>query len=201
MSSDLDKFRNKYSLRERDFLLFPYGSRIYGTVSARSDSDFNAVIPDRFGIATGEFFHHNKTNVQIYNWTDWQDQLNQHKIHCLEAYYLPDGICKDEFSFKLNLQQLRSALSEKSSHSFVKAKKKIDKEKDYYIGWKSLFHSLRILVFGTRIATSGRIDYDEANHYWEEIAANPQYNWDFYKEKYQPIYNQLATDFKKAAPK
>jgi predicted nucleotidyltransferase len=201
MANDLDKFRDKYALSEREILLFPYGSRVYGTASANSDYDYNCVVPDRKNVLTGEQFHHNKTNVQIYTRKDWQDQLNAHKIHCLEAYYLDDGVCRSEFSFSLNLQTLRSSLSEKSSHSFVKAKKKIEKEKDYYIGWKSLFHSLRILVYGIRIASSNRIDFAEANHYWKEIIENPQYDWDFYKDKYQPIYNNLATTFRKAAPK
>lgn len=201
MASDLDKFRDKYALSEREILLFPYGSRVYGTASVNSDYDYNCVVPDRKGIFTGEQFHHNKTNVQIYTRTDWQEQLNAHKIHCLEAYYLDDGVCRSEFSFSLNLQTLRSALSEKASHSFVKAKKKIEKEKDYYIGWKSLFHSLRILVYGIRIASSNKIDFAEANHYWKEIIENPQYDWGFYKDKYQPIYNNLATVFRKAAPK
>jgi hypothetical protein len=138
----------------------------------------------------------------VFNRNDWQRQLNDHKVHALEAYFLPDGICRGQFQLKINLKVLRNTLSEKASHSFVKAKKKIDKEKDFYVGWKSLFHSLRILNFGAQIAETGAInDYAAANHHWFDILHNPQYEWAYLEEKYKPIYNELATRFRKAAPK
>lgn len=100
----------------------------------------------------------------------------------------------------VQVQVLSPAL--KASHSFVKAKKKIEKEKDYYIGWKSLFHSLRILTFGTQIAQMGKIEnYGAANHIWFDILKDPHYEWAYYEDKYKPIYNDLATTFRKVAPK
>ena len=93
-------------------------------------------------------------------------------------------------------------MSQKANHSFVKAKKKIEVEKDYYVGWKSLFHSLRILVFGIQIAKEGCIsDYSAANDYWHEIREANQYDWSYFKSKYQPEHNRLATEFRKLAPK
>jgi len=197
-----EQFKATYGLRDQAVLLFPYGSRVYGTASEKSDHDYLAVILEQSKIETGEEYRHGDTNIHIYNHKDWQHQLNDHKIHTLEAYFLPDGICRNHFRLKINLKLLRSTLSEKSSKSFVKAKKKIDKEKDFYIGWKSLFHSLRILNFGAQIAETGAIhDYAAANHYWFDILHNPQYEWAYYEEKYKPIYNELATKFRKAAPK
>ena len=100
------------------------------------------------------------------------------------------------------MSELRTTISEKASHSFVKAKKKIDKEHDYYVGWKSLFHSLRILNFGIQVASKGKIyDYSAANPIWFEIRDAQRYTWDYFKDKYQPVYNELATEFKKLAPK
>jgi len=199
----IEYFKAQYGLRDQSVLLFPYGSRVYGTATDTSDHDYMAVILDkRNSVQTGEEYRHGDTNIHIYTRNDWQYQLNQHKIHTLEAYYLPDGICRGQFNFKLDVKQLRHALSEKASHSFVKAKKKIEKEKDYYIGWKSLFHSLRILTFGTQIAQMGKIEnYGAANHHWLDILNNPHYEWDYFEDKYKPIYNELATGFRKAAPK
>jgi hypothetical protein len=199
----LEYFKTQYGLRDQSVLLFPYGSRVYGTASDKSDQDYMAVILDkRNSVQTGEEYRHGDTNIHIYTRNDWQYQLNQHKIHTLEAYYLPDGICRSQFNLKLDIKQLRSALSEKASHSFVKAKKKIEKEKDFYIGWKSLFHSLRILTFGTQIAQMGKIEnYGAANHYWFDILNDPHYEWAYYEDKYKPIYNELATGFRKVAPK
>jgi len=196
-----EQFKATYGLSDQAVLLFPYGSRVYGTATEKSDHDYLAVILEKSKIETGEEYRHGDTNIHIYTQSDWQHQLNEHKIHTLEAYFLPDGICCQNFRFKLNLKKLRNALSEKASKSFVKAKKKIDKEKEFYVGWKSLFHSIRILNFGVQIAETGKIDYAAANHYWFDILHNPQYEWEYFEEKYKPIYNELATKFRKAAPK
>ena len=207
----LDHFREKYGLRNQAVLLFPYGSQVYGTASDKSDYDYLAVALGRANtnIHTGEEYRNGDTNIHLFTRNDWQHQLNDHKIHALESYFLPDHrlpdedlACRKHFNFKLDLRKLRNELSEKASHSFVKAKKKIEKEKDYYIGWKSLFHSLRILNFGHQIASQGKIsDYGAANQYWFDILKNPQYEWGYFEEKYKPIFNQLSTEFRKVAPK
>lgn len=198
----IEHFKFTYGLRDEDLFLFPYGSRVYGTHSVNSDYDYIAVVPPNRKADTGEEYRNGNLNIHMYNRLHWQDQLDQHKIHALEAYFLPDGVCFKNFKFKLDLVKLRNELSQKASHSFVKAKKKIEVEKDFYIGWKSLFHSLRILNFGIQIASKGKIeDYSAANHYWKEILEAQQYNWDYFKQKYQPEHNKLSTEFRKLAPK
>ena len=198
---EIQRFRSQFKIKENQLLLFPYGSTVYGTSSPKSDQDYNAIILNN-SCTTGEEYFHNNINIHIYNADDWQNQLIDHKIHALEAYFLPDGICKDHFCFDLNLKTLRESLMEKASHSFVKAKKKIIIEKDYYIAWKSLFHSLRILKFGIQIAKFNKItDFGEANQFWTEIVESQRYTWDYFENKYKPIYNELATEFRKVAPK
>lgn len=189
-------------------IVVPYGSWVYRTEGKNSDVDFIAIVDTGM---TGTEIREANYDVQIYNPEDFQRQLNDHKIHALEVWYflkndsghgdLDDLRIGFNIDFQLDLSKLRHSLSEKASHSFVKAKKKIDVEKDYYIGFKSLFHSLRILNFGIQIATTDHIDFSAANHYWKEIIEAKEYNWQFYKDKYQPIYNALSTEFKKVAPK
>lgn len=192
-----------HDLDIQSILFFPYGSQIYGTATEKSDHDFNAVLLEKHkSIETGRAYRNNNLNVNFYTSDDWQNQLNDHKIHALEAYYLPNSTCRANFKLELNLKTLRHSLSEKSSHSFVKAKKKIEVEKDFYVGWKSLFHSLRILTFGIQIAESGSItDYSAANQHWFEIIRDPHYEWSYYDQKYKPIFNELSTKFRKVAPK
>ena len=198
---ELHRFRSQYKLKENQVLIIPYGSQVYGTATAKSDNDYYAIVLND-SCTTGEEYLHDKTNIHIYNSNDWQDQLVEHKIHTLEGYFHPDGLCKDYFCFDLNLKTLRDSICEKASHSFVKAKKKLIIEKDYYVGWKSLFHSLRILKFGIQIANFKKInDYGEANNFWNEIINSQKYNWDYFENKYKPIYNELATEFRKVAPK
>ncbi len=191
----LNHFENQYGLNK--YILVPYGSRVYGTHTDKSDYDYICIAK---GLNTGEEYRNGNLNIHLFDPIDFQNQLHDHKIHTLEAYYHPDNLCS-KFDFKLDLVKLRHELSQKASHSFVKAKKKIEVEKDYYIGWKSLFHSLRILTFGKTLATTGKIIFNEANEYWFEILNAQQYNWNYFKTKYQPIYNTLSTEFKKVAPK
>lgn len=196
----ISQFKSQHNIVEMD--LIPYGSRVYGTQSDKSDYDFMAIVPSDVAISTGYEFRHDNVNIHVYKKEDWQHQLTAHKIHTLEAYFHPDKQIRDKFNFVLDLGLLRSELSAKASHSFVKAKKKIDVEKDFYVGWKSLFHSLRILTFGKQIASYGSIyDYSAANEFWFDILNDSQYKWTHFKNKYQPIYNQMATDFRKVAPK
>lgn len=199
-----EKFLADNGLSKANTLLLPYGSKIYGTDRPDSDWDLIAIVPNNHSIGTGCEYQNDKLNVHVYDRAHFQSQLNDHKIQTLECWFL-DGdqnSLHKHFTFTLDKVKLRHELSEKSSNSFVKAKKKIEKEKDYYIGWKSLFHSLRILNFGIQIASTGRInDYGAANHYWFEILESGWYDWAPFKEKYQPVYNQLATEFRKVAPK
>lgn len=197
---NLNHFKNSFGLDEQDFLLFPYGSQVYLTATEKSDHDFLAIILEK-DCETGTEYQNDKINIQIYSKEDFSDQLKRHKVKALEVYYNKSCNCSLHFPFKLDRSILRESIVEKASHAFVKAKKKIDVEKDFYIGWKSLFHSLRILTFGIQIAKTEQIEFSSANNFWREIIENPQYNWQYYKERYQPIYNELATEFRKVAPK
>ena len=202
ISAAIDQFKATYGLRDEDVLLIPYGSRVYGTHSDKSDYDFLAIIPQNRNADTGTEYSWNNLNVHMLNRWDFGEQLGFHKIHCLEAYFHPDGLVQQHYKWKRDLVKLRHELSEKASNSWVKAKKKMEKEKDFYLGWKSLFHSLRILNFGIQLATDSKIkDFSAANHYWTEIRDAQQYNWEYFKEKYQAEYNRLATEFRKLAPK
>lgn len=181
-------------------IFFRYGSRLYGTNKSNSDHDYIAVTPNNSNHPTGTEWRNGDIDVQIYKFNDFQYQLNLHKVQMLECWYQSSDASK-YFKFKLNLFTLRKSLSEKASHSFVKAKKKIEVEKDFYIGWKSLFHSLRILNFGIQIAKTNFIDFTAMNQHWFDILNANQYDWFYFKEKYQPIYNSLASEFRLLAPK
>jgi hypothetical protein len=150
--------------------LYMYGSRVYGTFDSRSDWDFIAIVKQK----DRDQFSDNLINVNFFTVEQFQRKLNDHEIDAMECYFLPKKfILKNTtpLSFTLNKSKLRNSLSEKSSHSWVKAKKKLTVEKDFdlRIGQKSLFHSFRILEFGTQLATIGRIfDYGSCNDVWKK---------------------------------
>lgn len=195
-------------LREEDILnVYPYGSRVYGTYRDRSDYDY--IIVAESANDTQQFDSHDGSiSCHVYTPDHWQHLLNEHKIFALECQFLPSMdvyVNKRKYDFKLDRPTLRKEISSKSSNSWVKCKKKLEIEKELNIGLKSLFHSLRIPIFGKQIAKEGTIyDYTAANHFWERIetwALGGVVEWEFYKNVYQPIHNELLSDFRKYAEK
>lgn len=205
----LNQIKNLIKLGSEILNVYPYGSRVYGTNSYSSDYDY--IVIANSDITCRQFdTHDGNLSVHVYNPEYWKHALEEHKIFALECEFLPDNLIiqKDiNFSFQLNKSALRKEISSVASNSWVKAKKKIEVENDFYIGYKSLFHSLRIPKFGIQIAKTGRIhDYGEANSLWKEIEA-VRYNifsqniWTDLKEKYQPIRNEILSEFRLYAEK
>lgn len=205
--NEFEKIKKLFSLKDFDVIaIFPYGSRVYGTNSEKSDYDFIAVFKD--GTVKDEFaLEKDKYNIHTYNYSSFIKLIESHKIFALECISLPkDKLLCDRkiFDFKLNLNTLRSSISEKASHSWVKAKKKfeVEKDKNIYIAKKSLFHSFRIIDFGKQIANNGKIiDYSSMNELWFEILDNPSENWKNYFDLYKVKHNLNLTEFRELAPK
>lgn len=208
----------KRILNYRCCAIFDYGSRVYG-YKVPSDHDLVVVIkhdvqrdgPDTFydQFDWGEF------NVTVMCEVRFFEQLASHEITVLECINLPakniqyiNPLFQEKIVNRdISLSALRSAISKKSSNSYVKAKKKLIVEEDMCLetSVKSLFHSLRILQFGSQLATTGKIkNFAESNKYYVEIIKTYQdshLNWEEIHKVFKPIYNELATEFKKNAPK
>jgi hypothetical protein len=59
-------------------------------------------------------------------------------------------------------------------------------------GTKSIFHSLRILMFGIQIIEYNKIvDFSEANAYWKEISQIEEFKWNIFKQKFLPRKKDL----------
>lgn len=180
--------------------IYPYGSRVYGTNSEKSDYDFILIINSNKSEVHLEDF-----SLNIYPVDLFKQMLQDHEISAIECISLKHPLRNDyPFEFKLNKPALRKSISEKASHSFVKAKKKfiVEKDKDIYAGKKSLFHSLRIIDFGMQIAKEGKVtNWSSCNDLWSEIIKNDSEEWDVYRAKYKPIHNSMMSEFRKLAPK
>ena len=103
--------------------------------------------------------------------------------------------------------QLRQSISALINNSWAKCHKKLSVKSDYnkYIAQKSLFHVIRIIMYGIQIGKYGKItDYQCANNYYNEIMNIKKEGdelWKFYKEKYQSIRNELLSQFREYCPK
>lgn len=202
-----DKLKSFFGIKEYDLLaLYPYGSQIYGTASEKSDYDFIAVFKD--GTTKDEFsLEKENCNVHTYNKSTFQGLIDKHKIASLECLSLSEEKLlwdKVKFNFKLDLSKLRSSISEKASHSYVKAKKKmeVERDKNIYIAKKSLFHSFRIIDFGKQIALNGKVvNFSSKNDLWNEIFSNKSEKWSDYSELYRVKHNNALTEFRELVPK
>lgn len=182
--------------------LYLYGSRVYGTHNEDSDYDYLMVSDIEEPYVQ---FKHEHVNVTVFSVTEWHKRLVEHEISALECLYLPEEMIlknKVGWGVPIDNQVLRRAVSAKASNSFVKAKKKFTVENDIYVGKKSLFHALRIPMFGKQLAEHGKIiNYAVANHYWNQIKGCGIDDWDYFKKKYKPVFNNIMSDFRKVAPK
>lgn len=181
--------------------IFAYGSRVYGTFGYTSDYDF-FLISER--CHSGTEVRNGDLNVHLYTPDHFQSLLDEHKVGALEAYFAPDEfrlLDKRKYKLDIDFGELRSSFSSKSSNSWVKCKKKLA-DGEYYIAKKSLWHSIRILMFGSQIAEYGAIrDFSCANFLYSEIVNNDENDWGYYKDTYQQFYNSTASQFKSLAPK
>jgi hypothetical protein len=170
-----------------------YGSRVYDTASDDSDYDVFIVIDsDQLTKEIDEEFgiHHLEGNdadleISIVSSRLFDQMLGKCEVRAIESVFTPaefigsgqewiQGRCQ-MFAEKLEtdraetLNKIRSAFSGVSSNSEVKARKKVLCG-EYMIGLKSVFHSVRLLMFGLQLGLTGKIlDFSQANHVWEEI--------------------------------
>ena len=152
-------------------------------------------------------------NIHVYTPKKFKEDLEWHRINNLECIFAPDWAKLKEdikWDFKVDGSKLRHAISHVSSNSWVKCKKKLE-HGEYYIGIKSLFHSIRIPMFGVQIAKFGKIvDFSEANYIWDDLTFKdkPHYlrdksewSWNDLDKKWRPVVNSVLTEFRKLASK
>jgi hypothetical protein len=185
------------------FSIFSYGSRVYGNYDEHSDYDFIIVRRQLDYKVDTVRTKDNLINCTIYSPQGFQKAIDEHVISVLECLSLPDDMIvlnNKEWSWKLDLTTLRNSISQASSNSWVKAKKKLDDDEDY-IAQKSLYHSMRMIMFGKQIASTGKIsDFTESNDLWKEIQGL-DLDWKVWKNKYQEKRNNLLSEFRLIAPK
>lgn len=184
----------------RVFNVYIFGSRVYGNVG--KDSDWDIIIVANNSVEAIEI-KNEPFNIHIYTPDKFKADLEWHRINNLECIFSPDWAKLKEsikYDFKLNLVKLRHATSHISFNSWVKCEKKLEQD-DYYIGVKSLFHSLRIPMFATQIATTGGItDFSCANFIWNKIKSK-RWTWEEIDENFRGLRNEILTDFRKVSEK
>lgn len=197
----------------RVFNIYLFGSRVYGTASDKSDWDVIMVANNSVESTELSGLKGGKFNIHVYTPKKFKEDLEWHRINNLECIFAPEWAKLKEdikWDFKLDESKLRHAISHISSNSWVKCKKKLENN-EYHTAIKSLFHSIRIPMFGTQIATFGEIEnFQEANYIWEDLTFQdqPQYmrdkskwTWEELDKKWRPTLNSTLSNFRKVASK
>jgi hypothetical protein len=203
----INELKEKYEA----LAVFPYGSSVYKNKTPE-DFDF-IIVTDRPYFQ--EQFEKNNVKYEISNYSkeEFLQRLKEHEISVLECLYidhkdkyLDNSLRKEIESFTLDKEKLRESCSQKSSNSYVKAKKKLIVEEDFNlsVSYKSLWHSLRILDFGMQIAKTNRINPESCNDLYDNVIKDylmMNNDWSKLHEKYKPIHNSIASEFKQICPK
>jgi predicted nucleotidyltransferase len=205
----------------RVFNVYIFGSQVYGTNDRESDWDIimvannsveavelNKTVSDKYSLDNKYI----KYNIHVYTPDRFQKDLDWHRMNNLECIFAPEWAKlkeEKEFKFELNLAKLRHATSHVSSNSWVKCKKKLKDE--YRTAIKSFYHSIRIPMFATQIARSGRItDFSIANFIWNRLIFNevPPYqrkdskwDWDSLNLEFKITYNLMLSLFRRVTSK
>lgn len=194
----ISSYINKHFPKNKGWALF--GSLLYGTNTDKSDIDIIVIDDDLKGQSRDQGGY----DFQFISEVSFRNHLKKCDIKSLEFFFSNQKHLKIKITEKdIDWTQLRSSISERSSHSFVKAKKKF-KDQEFYIGKKSLFHSLRILKFGIQLAQHRKItNFAEANELLIPILSHPQTpeELEALLTYYKTLYNELHSQFKLLAPK
>lgn len=215
-------------MRANAVLAVERGSIVYGTVNGNSDIDVLAVVPNEYQEFLSNYengvLRANDVSTYLSKDEDWEfisledfkKQAQDHTVLAMETLCTPwDNVrhCDwlDALDFRktllpLDKWKIRQQFSSTASNSWAKAHKKmtVEKDLDMYRGVKSLFHSLRILMFANQLCEYGNIvNFKEAKDIWLEIYMEylDGKQWDYFKQKYKPRYNELRSKLAVLAPK
>ncbi len=179
---------------------YVFGSRVYCTSRSSSDWDIKLIAN---GTVSNLELRRGLFNIHIITPQDFEKQLKQHKPGSVECVLAPDDFrIKDgDFPFTLDIPSLRHSFSHTSSNSWVKCKKKI-RQGDRDIALKSLYHSMRIPMFGKQIAESGTItDWTVANEIFEKLYSRYDWTWEELDEEFRDQKNDIMTEFRNVTEK
>ena len=214
-------------MRANAVMIVERGSVVYGTITGKSDIDVLAIVPDEYQDLLSNYengiLEANAVSTYLSKDEDWEfitlsdfkKMALDHTVLAMETLCTPWDYIRfcswyDLLDFKKSLLPLdkwkiRQQFSSTASNSWAKAHKKmtVEKDLDMYRGQKSLFHSLRILMFAIQLCERENIyNFGEARHLWYEIYdPSEKTTWEEYKKKYRPLYNSLRSKLAELAPK
>lgn len=178
-NTDKEKFiLDELGITEEILNIYPYGSRVYGTATIESDSDF--VIVTKSGMLKSGGFKQNAISNKdrsiqgiLYSRSGFIDAINNYEITALECLSLPDDvIVKKTWNFKIQKWEdkafVKSIITKMSASWFSADNYAKDDWPD--LAKKGIYHAIRVLMFAQQLKESQRItDFTVANEFKESL--------------------------------
>lgn len=190
----MNKLLNSKTIPYNDLVhaMYPFGSRVYGNLHTESDWDYFLILRNNVNV---QQLKQGKLSYTIQTIEGFQQLLNEHEAIALECYFLPENLIAikpfKKWYFSLKREQLKKSFLQKMEDCFIKSKRKFNSNNEL-IGKKSLFHSIRIGLFGLQILEHSKIiDYAQSNKIWESIYSIQSSAWMAYEFTFEPIYKKL----------
>lgn len=187
--------------------MIAFGSRVYGLINELSDYD-NVLITD-------EFFNDYKLlsniDIEAFSPEKFKEELDKHSIKAIEVYFTDISFFHSiGIYFNLDKNLLRHSVSAVVSNAYIKSKKKII-QGDVYIGLKSYFHCIRLLVYANSLASTNNLDFKDHLEFlkpiYEDIVINRKHKegtLDTFKDldnTHKEMLKSLRHEFKLLCPK
>lgn len=167
-----EEILRELGVEEEVLAIFPYGSKVYGCDTSKSDEDYIIVTKNAF-LKSGGFKQNAISNADytiqgtLYSRTGFIDAINNYDIIALECLFLDDKqVIKKKWPFKIQKwdeKEMVKKIIQKASASWHIADKQAkggfkDRAK------KGIYHALRILKFGLQLKEDQKItDYGACN--------------------------------------
>ena len=184
---------------------YMFGSYLWNSQDKDSDLDYIIVIKEGNNY---EQINENNKDFHIFSKDFYKEEVQRCNEMALSAFIQQEPFikCNIDTEFKdLDLSVLRNSFSSKASNSYVKAKKKYQQQ-DIKLGYKSMYHSIRILILGKEIAKSIKKNKNLVNAVYsyplgpiKKLFLNE--DWDEINSITKPIFNRYASEFREVAPK
>lgn len=175
------------------------GSRLYGVDTNNSDWDITVISSDINGYRFVEFSYGDiDYDVNLYSPSEFQSRINRHEMKELEILYYPQEavlLQTIEFNTQINRTQLIDMVRKESDELWNRAKFALDSAQDGYQPLKTIWHSIRFLIFAEQILRFGDIrNLSAANILREPIVNSNRVDFDYFNFNYGALREEMKSE-------
>ncbi len=175
------------------------GSNVYGVSGPNSDWDIAIVTNSFSGYGFFDFSVEGiEYDVHVYNAEEFQNRIDRKEMRELEILSYPDEafmLKNIEINTSANKVQLIEKVREESDILWYRAKSSLESKENQYQALKTIWHSIRFLVFAEQILRFGSIkNLSSTNNLREEIVNSGQLSFSFFENKFGGLREQMKSE-------